>query len=93
MTEGEIMAAGRIRKGTKGFQGVSMKDNWRTDWFKNEDTAQRHLDDHLDSLKGSKAKTKKAEEPSSADPHQELREQGASDVPPGGEDTGTRGSE
>lgn len=84
---------GRIRRGTKGFQGVSMQDNWRTEWYAKEETAQSHLDDHLEELKSSKGRAKKpkADDHSEHVHHSALVEQGASDVPPGGEDTGPRG--
>lgn len=88
---------GRIRKGgDKGFQGVSIVDNWRTEWFKNEETAQKHLDDHLESLGGKKARRgKKAEEAQpdgdEKNAENEFVEQGADDIAPGGQDTGPRG--
>lgn len=90
----------RIRKrplsatADQGFQGVCMDCNHRTDWFKNEDTAQRHVDKHIESEHKSArgAKRSKAEdEPASQTPHAELQEQDADGVPPGGQDTGPRG--
>jgi hypothetical protein len=85
---------GRIRKGgDKGFQGVSMADNWRTAWFKNEETAQKHLDEHIAKLDGKKPDTKKTKGNDGADKNAETTfvEQDASDIPPGGQNTGPRG--
>lgn len=88
-------AAGRIRKGgDKGFQGVSMADNWRTDWFKNEETAQKHLDEHIEKLGGGKkpaAKKAAGKDGAAKNAETELAAQGADDIPPGGQDTGPRG--
>lgn len=83
---------GRIRKGgDKGFQGVSMADNWRTSWFKHEETAQKHLDEHIEKLGGKKKSATKADDGADKNADNEFVEQDASGIPPGGQNTGPRG--
>lgn len=88
-------SGGRIRRGgDKGFQGVSMADNWRTSWFKHEETAQKHLDEHIAKLGDKKSAAKKSDKgDDGADKNAETTfvEQGASGIPPGGQNTGPRG--
>lgn len=81
-------ATGRMRRGTKGYQGVSMQDNWRTDWYAKQETAQRHLDEHLEELNGKSSKAKKAAKPADTEP-----ETSDGVLAPGGQDTGPRGGE
>lgn len=60
------MADGRVRGGgERGYQGVSMKDNWRTPWLPTKAAAQKALDKHLNGepKKAAKPKQQVAREP------------------------------
>jgi hypothetical protein len=91
----------RIRRKAfeESFQGVCLECNHRTQWFKGEDTAQKHIDEHIESKhSGSRGGTAKKQDKQDTPnvpetPDEPLRQQGADDVPPGGQDTGPRGDE
>jgi hypothetical protein len=58
--------------------GVCLECNHRTQWFKGEDTAQNHVDQHIESKHSGKRRKAK-------------REGGDAAETPGGQDTGPRG--
>lgn len=89
-------AKGRIRSrrvgdgSTQEHQAVCLDCNHRTQWFKNEDTAQNHLDDHLEKHNKPAA--------SRETPRAQTRPEGSGGspssedgTPPGGQNTGPRG--
>jgi hypothetical protein len=80
--------------GNEGYQGVCMECNHRTQWFKGEDTAQEHIDKHVESKHDGKKTSKKSDDDKADEtPDEPLREQGADDIPPGGQNTGPRGDD
>lgn len=92
-------AKGRIRSrrvgdgSTQEHQAVCLDCNHRTQWFKNEDTAQNHLDDHLDKHNRG-ASSRSQEQPSRAQTQREGSGGSPSSedaTPPGGQNTGPRG--